>query len=74
MRVQVEHISVEKGQKPVYNLSVDGAHCFYANGVLVHNCDSMVMAMLRFRQGGFIRLPSDEQDDELPYRQKVDYY
>tara|TARA_R110000868_G_scaffold192737_1_gene437291 strand:+ start:149 stop:1744 length:1596 start_codon:yes stop_codon:yes gene_type:complete len=36
--------------------------------------DSMVMAMLRFRQGGFIRLPSDEQDDELPYRQKVDYY
>jgi hypothetical protein len=22
----------------VYDLEVDGAHCFFANGVLVHNC------------------------------------
>jgi predicted phage terminase large subunit-like protein len=36
--------------------------------------DSTVMAMLRFRQGGFIRLPTDEQDEELPYRRRVDYY
>lgn len=25
---------------PVYNLSVEGAHEYYANGVLVHNCDA----------------------------------
>ena len=25
----------------VYNLVVDGAHEFYANGVLVHNCDAL---------------------------------
>lgn len=44
---------------------------FASNDDLV---DSSVMALLRFRQGGFIRLPTDEQDDELPYRHKVDYY
>lgn len=36
--------------------------------------DSSVMALMRFRQGGFIRLPTDERDDELPYRPKVEYY
>ncbi len=36
--------------------------------------DSSVMALMRFRQGGFIRLPSDEPDEEIPYRHKVEYY
>lgn len=36
--------------------------------------DTMIMALMRFRQGGFIRLDTDEQDDEMPYRRKVDYY
>jgi hypothetical protein len=27
--------------RDVYNLTVDGAHEFYANGVLVHNCDAL---------------------------------
>lgn len=36
--------------------------------------DSTVMALLRFRQGGFIRLPTDELDDEIPYNRKADYY
>lgn len=36
--------------------------------------DSTVMALLRFRQGGFIRLPTDEVDDEMPYNRKADYY
>jgi predicted phage terminase large subunit-like protein len=36
--------------------------------------DSTVMALMRFRQGGFIRLPSDDYDDELPYRRPVAYY
>ncbi len=30
---------------PVFNLTVEGAHCFYANGVLVHNCDAMTQAL-----------------------------
>jgi predicted phage terminase large subunit-like protein len=36
--------------------------------------DTTIMALMRFRQGGFIKLPTDEQDEELPYRRKVDYY
>lgn len=26
-------------RKPVYNLTVEGAHVYYANGTLTHNCD-----------------------------------
>lgn len=28
-------------RRDVYNLTVEGAHEFYANGVLVHNCDAL---------------------------------
>jgi hypothetical protein len=30
-----------KQRQSVYNLTIEGAHCYYANGVLVHNCDSL---------------------------------
>lgn len=36
--------------------------------------DSTVMALLRFRQGGFIRLPTDVWDDEPDIPQRADYY
>jgi len=36
--------------------------------------DATIMALMRFRQGGFLRLPTDEYEDELPYRQKAAYY
>ena len=36
--------------------------------------DSTVMALLRFRQGGFIRLPTDVWDDEPDTPQRADYY
>jgi hypothetical protein len=40
--------------------------------------DTMTQALLRFRQGGFIPLPSDEQDDIRYFRgfrgQKRGYY
>jgi predicted phage terminase large subunit-like protein len=32
--------------------------------------DSTVMALMRFRQGGFIRLPSDEPEDVVYFRQR----
>lgn len=31
-------------KKTVYNLTVDNAHCYYANGILVSNCDCFTMA------------------------------
>ncbi len=36
--------------------------------------DSSVQALMRFRQGGFLRLDSDEVDDDLGFRRKRSYY
>lgn len=51
-----------EGKKvPVYNLKVDGAHCYFANGVLVHNCDSASQAIRFLRDNGWA-LRKEEQD------------
>ena len=36
--------------------------------------DTTIMALMRFRQGGFIRLPTDEPDPEPVYRRRAAYY
>lgn len=36
--------------------------------------DTAVQAMLRFRQGGLLRLESDEQDEPLSFRRKAAFY
>jgi len=36
--------------------------------------DSTVMALMRFRQGGFIRLPTDEPDEPIFFKQKRKAY
>jgi phage terminase large subunit-like protein len=38
--------------------------------------DTCIMAMMRFREGGFSRLPQDEYDelDEYELRKPVNYY
>jgi len=36
--------------------------------------DSGVQALIRFRQGGFLRLASDEQDEIVNFRRKAAYY
>ena len=36
--------------------------------------DSTVQALMRFRQGGFLRLDSDEEDDDIGFRRKRSYY
>lgn len=46
---------------PVYNLSVADAECYFANGVLVHNCS---LALIRIRKGGLLRLNSDTNTDD----------
>ena len=40
--------------QPVYNLTVEGAHCYYANGVLVHNCDTVSQALKHMREIGML--------------------
>jgi hypothetical protein len=36
--------------------------------------DTTVQALLRFRQGGFLRLESDERDELKAFRRKTVYY
>ncbi len=36
--------------------------------------DSSVQALMRFRQGGFLRLESDEEDEPMGFRRKRSYY
>ena len=36
--------------------------------------DSSSQALLRFRQGGFISIDSDEEDEPIYYRRKLEYY
>jgi hypothetical protein len=36
--------------------------------------DSTVMALMRFRQGGFIRLPSDEPEEMRYFKQRSGGY
>lgn len=38
--------------QPVFNLTVEEAHCYFANGWLVHNCDSVTMALNYLRRRG----------------------
>jgi predicted phage terminase large subunit-like protein len=44
---------------------------FMSNDDLV---DSTTMALMRFRQGGFLRLPSDEVDEPIDRRRGKEYY
>ncbi len=45
----------------VYNLAVAGPHCYFANGILVHNCDSTSQAVRYLRDIGWA-LRKEEQD------------
>lgn len=36
--------------------------------------DCTSMALMRFRQGGFVRLPTDEMDELTPFRRREAYY
>lgn len=46
------------GVEPVYNMEVEGTHCFAANGLIVHNCMDAarycVNTMLRYNMRGYI--------------------
>jgi len=45
----------------------------FPNGDHDDFCDSMTMALMRFRQGGFISLQGEELEDWLPAK-KREYY
>lgn len=43
----------------VYNLTVEDAHHYYADGVLVHNCDTVSQALTHLRQAGMLTRSSE---------------
>jgi hypothetical protein len=63
--------STTRRSVPVYNLTVEGAECYFANGVLVHNCS---LALHRIRKGGLLRLASDNVDDDDYVAPRRGYY
>lgn len=52
-RAETRAVGGPTGFAEVFNLEVEGAHCYFANGVLVHNCSS---ALQFFRRRQIIRL------------------
>jgi hypothetical protein len=50
---------VRSGRRTVYNLTVDGAHEFYASGVLVSNCDALRYLLGLLIKGGHPRAGDD---------------
>lgn len=51
--VYVLRVTAEEKKAPVYNLKVEGVPEFYANGILVHNCDAAryLCVALRYELG-----------------------
>lgn len=59
--------------RPVYNLTVENDNCYYANGILVHNCDTVSMALRHLRDLGLLtrspeRLAEIDQDKQYTGR------
>jgi predicted phage terminase large subunit-like protein len=67
----VEAVKFTHIMQPVYNLTVEGEGCYYANGILVHNCDTVSMAMRHLRDTGVILRPTEwqaELEDSLQFK------
>jgi hypothetical protein len=46
----------------------------FPNGDHDDFCDSMTLALMRFRQGGFISLNGEEEADDSLFQRKREYY
>lgn len=58
----------ECGLSPVYNLTVETDNEYYANGVLVHNCDS-----LQYIAMGLLLVMSTGDDDVSQYETEIEW-
>jgi hypothetical protein len=53
----------------VYNLTVDGEHEFFANGVLVHNCDAAADGFNELTRPTEVRRAPPRVDAPYAYRE-----
>lgn len=58
-------IAATPQQEPVYNLAVEGAECYYANGILVHNCS---MSLIKLREDGYLALTQEYVRQQMEMR------
>lgn len=58
----------------VFNLTVDEVNCYFANGILVHNCDTVTQACIYLRSGLWVTHPDDdeESDNSAIHNQDID--
>jgi hypothetical protein len=57
-------VYAEPERRPVYNLTVAGRHEFFANGLLVSNCDALRYAIVAGRHVWRYWLNTHDTDDE----------
>jgi hypothetical protein len=61
--------------EPTYDLTVQDAHCFYANGVLVHNCDSTTQSLIYLSDKNWLSMTIIPPDSGIiPKRKKNNPY
>ena len=62
--VLVSRVTNTRTMRHVFDLTVEGEHCYYANGVLVHNC---TQALRFLRDSGWLEIdppPADDWDED----------
>jgi predicted phage terminase large subunit-like protein len=47
----------------VYDLTIEADHCYFANGILVHNCDAFSQAIRYLRDAGWLSVDPPPRDD-----------
>lgn len=60
---EVCSVRFTRTMRPVFNLTVDGEHCYYANGVLTHNCDTVSQALRHLRELGVLSRSAERMAD-----------
>jgi phage terminase large subunit-like protein len=87
-KVDIEEVSISSSintMRPVFNLSVDYPNCYFANGILVHNCDTITQALIYLRAGNWagdhpddheeiVEHPLTEEQEEDLQPQRRSYY
>jgi predicted phage terminase large subunit-like protein len=56
----VRQVTNTRTMRHVYDLTVEGEHCYYANGILVHNC---TQALRYLRDAGWLEIDPPPRDD-----------
>lgn len=63
--VHVLSVTELSERRPVFNITVDGEHVYYANGILTHNCDALgLVGQLLDRMTSGRELPEPVEADE----------